>query len=712
VNRANVRTVPRTLRVFHVMMAVTIVFSLLYAIQYFANSPLRIPVTTPLRSLSVSPNHAVIVAGAEDGNIYLWESDSWTKAVLNGHAGAVTHVAFAPDGQTLISSGADGTLRWWDIDRRRTVDTLQVSDFSLVDFSSSSDGRRLATIDEKGTVQVFADPNHERMFSISSNGNPTHALALSPDGSLLALGKDNDIDVYDAASGDLVQKLTGYWDDPEEQQDWVGHQDDITALAFSPDGELLASGSADTTINFWDLATGEVRWPSIGHWAAVTSMVFDADGGTMLSGGRDNKIRIWRLPGGKSTGIFEGHLGVVNGVAFGSEPGTIFTVGDDGTLRQWETLNQRVVRIDWSKIGLQPLWGSAIAAWFLGSGLLGAVAYRGLRRMRPWSYLLLLATFLIGVIVVFGLPLLEVLTYPLSWGLRLQTAWPLLGLSGWYIGLLAVTMRERVFGRYQAPAGLALSDQLVASQRTAQLRFLIQSLAVWVGVLVLLFSLLRRFNLDVAFMGHFFPFIMQGAGMTVVISAASILLAIVLALFGAVGRLSRNPIASGISSFYVSLIRGTPLLVQVYIWYLGLPRLDIVLPAVTAGILALGVNYGAYMTETFRAGIQAIGKGQHEAAQALGMTRGQTLRRIVLPQAFRIVIPPIGNDFIAMMKDSSLVSVMAVWELTYRAQKIGRQNFRNMETFIIAAGFYWVLTVIFQALQGKLEDYMGRGERK
>ena len=159
-------------------------------------------------------------------------------------------------------------------------------------------------------------------------------------------------------------------------------------------------------------------------------------------------------------------------------------------------------------------------------------------------------------------------------------------------------------------------------------------------------------------------------------------------------------------------IRGTPLLVQIYIWYLGLPRLNIVLDAVVAGVLALGVNYGAYMTEIFRAGIQAIGKGQHEAAAALGMSRAQTLRKIVLPQAFRIVIPPIGNEFIAMMKDSSLVSVMAVWELTYRAQKIGRQYFRNMETFIIAAAFYWILTVVFQALQGRLEEYMARGERR
>jgi len=97
---------------------------------------------------------------------------------------------------------------------------------------------------------------------------------------------------------------------------------------------------------------------------------------------------------------------------------------------------------------------------------------------------------------------------------------------------------------------------------------------------------------------------------------------------------------------------------------------------------------------------------------ALGMSRAQTLRRIVLPQAFRIVIPPIGNEFIAMMKDSSLVSIMTVQELSWRAQKIGRQHFRSLETFIIAAAFYWILTVIFQFLQGNLESYMARGERR
>jgi polar amino acid transport system permease protein len=152
--------------------------------------------------------------------------------------------------------------------------------------------------------------------------------------------------------------------------------------------------------------------------------------------------------------------------------------------------------------------------------------------------------------------------------------------------------------------------------------------------------------------------------------------------------------------------------VQIYIWYLGLPQLGINLPALVAGILALGVNYGGYMTEIFRAGIQAVPKGQTEAAHALGMSDGQTFRHVVLPQAFRIVTPAIGNEFIAMMKDSALVSVMGVWELTFRAEKMGRRHFKTIETFLIAGAFYWLLTIVFQFLQSKLEARMARGERR
>jgi len=136
-----------------------------------------------------------------------------------------------------------------------------------------------------------------------------------------------------------------------------------------------------------------------------------------------------------------------------------------------------------------------------------------------------------------------------------------------------------------------------------------------------------------------------------------------------------------------------------------------VLDAFICGVIALGFNYGAYMTEIFRAGIQSIGKGQTEAAYALGMTGRQTMQRVILPQAVRLIIPPVGNEFIAMLKDSSLVYIMGVWEVLFRAQKIGRQYFHSMETLFVAAVFYWMLTMVFSAFQERLERRMARGER-
>ena len=191
----------------------------------------------------------------------------------------------------------------------------------------------------------------------------------------------------------------------------------------------------------------------------------------------------------------------------------------------------------------------------------------------------------------------------------------------------------------------------------------------------------------------------------------SIALAIVLAALGALGRLSRNPIANGIASFYVSLVRGTPLLLQILFIYLALPQAGIVLPELVCGIFALGFNYGAYMTEIFRAGIQAVPHGQTEAAESLGMTGRTTFLRIIAPQAFRIVIPAIGNDFIAMLKDSSLVSVIGVQELLWKAQVAGRPTFQSMQTLLIAALVYWAMTIVFSYFQGRLERRMSSSDR-
>jgi len=137
------------------------------------------------------------------------------------------------------------------------------------------------------------------------------------------------------------------------------------------------------------------------------------------------------------------------------------------------------------------------------------------------------------------------------------------------------------------------------------------------------------------------------------------------------------------------------------------------LTAFQAGVLGLGLNYGAYMTEIFRAGIQSVGHGQAEAADALGMSYAQRMRRVVLPQALRVVVPPTGNEFIAMMKDTALVSFLGVElaraELFRRSTQAGNQDLRRLESFILAAAMYWALTAIFTYFQSRLERRLAKG---
>lgn len=254
--------------------------------------------------------------------------------------------------------------------------------------------------------------------------------------------------------------------------------------------------------------------------------------------------------------------------------------------------------------------------------------------------------------------------------------------------------------------------ELAAGRRRSRLSFRVQFVLVWVlliGALVL--TLAATGNIDADFIGTWAPFILGGAGLTVVICIGAIVLATVLALIGALARLSTNAIVYSIASLYVSLVRGTPLLVQIFFFYFALPQVDIRLRALEAGIIALGFNYGAYMTEIFRAGIQAVPRGQREAAQALGMPERLVMRRIVMPQAVRIVVPAIGNEFVAMIKDSALVSIIGVQELLWRADSIGTRHFRTLETLLIAALVYWILTIAFSFTQERLEARMGRSDR-
>ena len=266
----------------------------------------------------------------------------------------------------------------------------------------------------------------------------------------------------------------------------------------------------------------------------------------------------------------------------------------------------------------------------------------------------------------------------------------------------------------------SLGEKLVALQRRQRALHNVKVAIVWVVLVGILISGLMLINLDLQYMLENYDVILQGARATIGVSLASIAIATLLALLGSIARLSSNAIAQGISGFYVSLIRGTPLLIQIFVIYLGLPQIGLqlinlgyeslgrmfILDAIPAGILALSLNYGAYMTEIFRAGLLSIGYGQREAAIALGMTSWQVMRRIVLPQAVRIILPDVGNQFIAMQKDSALVSVMGVWEITYLATRYAKRDSKYMEMFIVAAAAYWILTIISSWFQSRLEQRM------
>jgi polar amino acid transport system permease protein len=224
--------------------------------------------------------------------------------------------------------------------------------------------------------------------------------------------------------------------------------------------------------------------------------------------------------------------------------------------------------------------------------------------------------------------------------------------------------------------------------------------------------------------------VLQGLVVTLELTALAMVIGIVLGVVLALMRLSPNLLLGGASWFYVWLFRGTPVLVQILLWNniaalypsigLGIPfgpsfvHLDAntLITPFTAGVLGLGLNEGAYMSEIVRAGIISVDEGQTDAAQALGMTRLQTMRRIVLPQAMRVIIPPTGNETISMLKTSSLVSVIAVTELLYAVQLIYAQNYKVIPLLIVASIWYLVVTSVLTIGQYYVERYFGRGSTR
>ena len=211
-----------------------------------------------------------------------------------------------------------------------------------------------------------------------------------------------------------------------------------------------------------------------------------------------------------------------------------------------------------------------------------------------------------------------------------------------------------------------------------------------------------HFNFDLVV--NSFPLLLVGAGVTIKITALSVALGVVIGLFVGIARISRIKILRVLAAIYVDFFRGTPLLVQIFLVYFALPvitgqRVD---PFVAA-IGSCGINSGAYVAEIFRAGIQSIDKGQMEAGRSLGMTWVQTMRYIIVPQAFKRVIPPLGYEFIALLKDSSLVSVIGFEELTRRGQLIIAKTYGSLEIWISVAVIYLAMTLTISRFVAYLE---------
>jgi len=239
-----------------------------------------------------------------------------------------------------------------------------------------------------------------------------------------------------------------------------------------------------------------------------------------------------------------------------------------------------------------------------------------------------------------------------------------------------------------------------------------------------------RFQWNIVGSYIFSPLIMQGVVLTIELTIVSMIVGVSLGVLIAVMRLSKSRLISGSAWVYVWFFRGTPVLVQIYFWFyisalypnltLGIPfgpsfvsiNMNAVLTAFWAGVLALSLNEGAYMSEIVRAGIISVDEGQGEAAHSLGMSKGKSLRLIVLPQAMRLIIPPTGNETISMLKTTSLVSAIGVGELTHWSLDIAAQNYRFIQMMIVASIWYLAMTTILSIGQYYLERHYARGSSR
>jgi cystine transport system permease protein len=208
------------------------------------------------------------------------------------------------------------------------------------------------------------------------------------------------------------------------------------------------------------------------------------------------------------------------------------------------------------------------------------------------------------------------------------------------------------------------------------------------------------------------PVLLAGTGYTLLFAASSMVLGLLLGFVVALVRIAKVPLLAQIAAFYVSVMRGTPLLVQIFVIYYGLPSVGIEFQPVTAGILALTLNVAAYLSESMRGAIAGVHRGQWDAALSLGLTWWQGMRYIVAPQALRLAVPSLSNSLISLIKDTSLVSVITVTELMLATKEVIAQTFQPLPLYLAAAAIYWALSAGFEQLQKRVELRLEQAHRR
>ncbi len=207
----------------------------------------------------------------------------------------------------------------------------------------------------------------------------------------------------------------------------------------------------------------------------------------------------------------------------------------------------------------------------------------------------------------------------------------------------------------------------------------------------------------------YLPYLLQGAIITIEIAAIGVIFGSILGILVGLGRVSRNPLITQISRFYIWVIRGTPLLLQLFVIHFAIPSAfpALTLPPFVSACIALSLNAAAYIAEIARGAIESIDKGQMEAARSLGLSVGQSMRRVIIPQAFRRMLPPLGNEFIALIKESSLVSTIALYDLLRTGQQIISSTYRYSEVFLLVGLIYLLLTTVMSYIVRKIEKKVG-----